>query len=57
MRALVFNVPISEKYITTAFAKLNFSPIVFDEFVQVVRSTSATEDAKVPLDIMLLIEQ
>ena len=55
MRALVFNVPISDEYISAVFAKLKFSPGVFDEFVQVVRATSAMEDANVPLDIMLLI--
>ena len=55
MRALVFNVPISDEYISTVFAKLKFSPGVFDEFVQVVRATSAMEDANVPLDIMLII--
>ena len=47
MRALVFNAPISDEHITAVFAKLKFSPEVFDEFVQVVRSTSAMEDAKV----------
>ena len=55
MHALVFNVPISDEYISTVFAKLKFSPGVFAEFVQVVRATSAMEDANVPLDTMLLI--
>ena len=55
MRALVFNVPVSDEYIAAVFAKLKFSPAVFDEFVSVVRSTSAMEDAKVPPNIIALI--
>ena len=54
MRALVFNVPVSDECISAVFAKLKFSPAVFGEFVQVVRSI-AVEDANVPLDVMLLI--
>ena len=55
LRALVFNVPISDEYISTVFAKLKFSLGIFDEFAQVVRSTSTMEDANVPLDTMLLV--
>lgn len=55
MCALVFDVQISDEYIATVLASLNFSQEIFSEFVQVVGATSAMDDANVLANVIAIV--
>ena len=56
MRALVFDVQISDEYIAAVFKKLNFPKEIFAEFVQVVRACPAMDEAGVPSNIIEIVK-